>query len=127
MNISATEMKDKHQKLMALPVNNPERAKLRDRVRLTPAQLNSKTASWLTLATEYAERRAFAKLRADTLPSNVYPAWTRSKHCGQHWKLKYEGGDSFKIPGSLYSDAANATQSYVTEFERLNKLVSETA
>jgi hypothetical protein len=64
--------------LMAIPANNPDRPKLRERFgRYSPERLASLTRGWLTLSDEYAKRAAYDRERYSALPANVYPVWCR--------------------------------------------------
>lgn len=63
-------------KLFSLPVIDPERQKLRDRVPIPDDKLPTKCRKFLTLGKEYAEREHFARIMANP-PANVYPAWCK--------------------------------------------------
>lgn len=62
--------------LMATPLDNPERNKLREVVRGSPAQLFNKCRRFLTLGAVYAERETFARKR-DVIPT--YAQWMTSQ------------------------------------------------
>lgn len=62
--------------LFSLPVIDPERPKLRDRVPIENDRLHAKCRKFLTLGKEYAERETFRR-QMDNPPANVYPAWCK--------------------------------------------------
>ncbi len=51
--------KDMH--LLSVPIDNPERNRLRDVIRFEGEKLASKAAKFLTLAEEYSRRRTFRR------------------------------------------------------------------
>jgi hypothetical protein len=81
--------------LMALPVVNPERMSLRDRVPYSGKKLATLTKSWLSASPEFTVKRK-AQWWMDTPKAPVYPAWTAKKT--QLACLPWESGNTC-LPG----------------------------
>ena len=62
--------------LMRLPIDNPERDKLRDRVPFGPKRLDQMTRKYLSLSPEFHVRRE-PQWWMKTNPEPVYPACSR--------------------------------------------------
>lgn len=63
--------------LMALPIDNPDRPKLSERVPIKPERLHARCRKFLTLGAVYAERETFRK-RMHEKPM-TYRDWMISK------------------------------------------------
>jgi hypothetical protein len=81
--------------LMALPVVNPERQSLRDRVPYSAKKLETLTRSWLSASPEFTVKRK-AQWWMDTPSKPIYPAWTAKKT--QAPCLPFESGRNV-LPG----------------------------
>jgi hypothetical protein len=93
-----------------------KRLKLRDRVRLSPAQLAARTRPMLALASEYAERSRFMRERHEGEPSYKARLWRLTAHlftCQARFDLR-----KFPTPG------LRSTAEYVAEFDKLNHLAA---
>ncbi len=69
--IPAANRHPQHALLMALPVTDPNRPKLRERVPYSADKLAAKAAKYMSMAAEYAKRRTFAREQAN--PPHVEP------------------------------------------------------
>ena len=67
--------KDHYRALMASPTDDPERNKLRERIKWSGPALTLRAKKYLTLGAVYTERERFAKTR-DVLPT--YEQWLRT-------------------------------------------------
>jgi hypothetical protein len=84
-----------HAVLMSLPVSNPERLSLRDRVPYSAKKLETLTRSWLSRSPEFHVKRK-AQWWNTTNRDPIYPSWTAKKT--QLPCLPWESGNTC-LPG----------------------------
>lgn len=82
--------------LMALPVENPERPKLRELIPFKPEKLAAKTRKFLSLSPEFQRPNPLPAWRRDPPKAPVYPTWTNGTR--QSEPLPFESGRS-TLPG----------------------------
>lgn len=94
--------------LMALPLDNPERPKLSDRVPIKPERLHARCRKFLTLGAVYSERETWCRRQLEAEPP--YPQRLRAvcpvKPTRQAPPLPFESGKNC-LPGmELWAKAA---------------------
>jgi hypothetical protein len=100
--------------LMALPVHDPNRPRLRDRVGLRGSKLEARARKYLTWHEVYAERETFRKKMQEKEPSYRARLWSLTGHL-----FTRQSPVKLNIPAHT-----NRVEEYVRRFDQANHLRS---